>query len=374
MSRSRSRHSRAVPLTDAAAARLARGLRAIAATSYRAFDRRSDRLALTVRPRDRGPDTLPGGFVPLDSWRLVALGYRLADDGRGGLRRRAPLAVYRPRVDLPGTGRIGFECVVAYDAAARGKGHGRVNQLDARRAPDAARAAVLLHQAVEDARPEDLGTGPALPRLYWAFRPERPPAFEPSFGPGEWTAAEVRIGAFRAWPAEMLVRPPGAAAAARSIPSTASPDPWMAGDVRDAATAGADEGPAAAGSDGAGQPRSRWAQEPAAICASLGHLRGRSVPQPGLRGPAASRRADPRRRRAPRSGSSRWAVIRRAARETPPPPSSPSRARVERTRHPPRPPRPACWPRSARPAARNGGGCSDVRRGGRPCNSWRVWS
>ncbi len=193
----------------------------------------------------------------------------------GGLRRRAPLAVYRPRVDLPGTGRIGFECVVAYDAAARGRGHGRVNQLDARRGPDAARAAVLLHQAVEDARPEDLAAGPALPRLYWAFRPERPPAFEPWFGPGEWTAAEVRIGAFRAWPAEMLVRPPGQRYEVH--PVDGSPDPWMAGDVRDA-TAGADE------------VRGRWlrrggasiplAQEPAAIYASLDHLRGRSVRNP----------------------------------------------------------------------------------------------
>jgi hypothetical protein len=270
-------HDRRGLLVDGARASLAHGLQAITAISRHGYARRSGRIAVTWLFLDGGRPAAPPGFVPIEVLRLVAFGLRLAGDGRGGLWKRAPLAVYRPRVDLPGSGRVGFECVVVHDAAARGRGNGRVNQIDARRNSAAAREAVLLHQALEDTRPSDLASGPILPRIYWAFDPGRPPVFEPTNSSEEWATAEVRIGRLRAWPAEMLVRPPGRRYDVH--PVDGSPDPWAACVV--------DEQYSAAAGD---VFRGRWlrrggrsiplAQEPAAIYASLEGLIWRSVRNP----------------------------------------------------------------------------------------------
>jgi hypothetical protein len=273
------RGGRAVALTEAALDSLDRGLLAIALASPRAFARRRGRLALMVVHRDLGHDRLPHGFVPLDDLRVVALSYNLAVDRRGGAQWRAPLAVYRPRVDLPGTGHAAFECAVVYDAAARGKGHGPVNQIDPRRNPGLARAAVLLHQAVADARPDDPDEGPVLPRLYWAYRPDRPPGFEPGYAPAGWAAAEVKVGLFRAWPAELLVREPRLVHATYTVGG--DPEPLAGGDVQAA------EG--ALGRDGV---RDRWlrrgadsiplAWPPAVIYAATDGLLGRTIRNPAF--------------------------------------------------------------------------------------------
>jgi hypothetical protein len=270
-------HEPCEPREEGAKASLARGLEAIAAISRHGYARRSGRIAVTFRFLDGYRPAAPSGFVPIESLRLVAFGLRLTSNGRGGPWKRAALATFRPRVDLPGSGRVGFACVVVHDAAARGRGNGRVNQIDALRNPAAARDAVLLHQALEDARPADLASGPILPRIYWAFDAGRPPLLEPTSSPEEWADAEVRIGRFRAWPAEMLVRPPGRRYDAH--PVDGSPDPW--------AVCATDERGSSTAND---VFRGRWlrrggrsiplAQEPAAIYASLDGLVGRSVRNP----------------------------------------------------------------------------------------------
>src|SRR4051812_19016898 len=73
--------------------------------------------------------------------------------------------------------------------------------------PTACRAAVLLHQAAEDAGPAEMATGLSLPEFFFAY--ERPPVLEPTYDLDAWRAAERTIDGLVAYPAHMLARPDG---------------------------------------------------------------------------------------------------------------------------------------------------------------------
>jgi hypothetical protein len=140
-----SKCSKDTPLPDRQLVFLNDALAAVAQGSLHAHDRRLDRLILTIRPCQRGRERLPKEPVEFDAWRLLALTYRWCRRGDDGIRRRIALAFFKPIIDLPGTGRIGFRCERVFDSAARGVAHAP----DPASNPTACRAAVLLHQAAE---------------------------------------------------------------------------------------------------------------------------------------------------------------------------------------------------------------------------------
>jgi hypothetical protein len=182
------------------------------------------------------------------------------------------MGMYRPTLDLPGTGRITFECETALVVGRR---HGRPAP-DPRVNLSASRTAMLLAQAVEDVDQGALESGIQFPRFYWGFNNKRPPRPEPAIAAADWTAAEVRIGDHRAWPAEFFIR--AAEPRYEVHPLDGSPNPW------------ADEpGPIIEGTTrgswifrhGEASPR---AQQPVAVYADLASVAsGRSIRNPAWR-------------------------------------------------------------------------------------------
>src|SRR5436305_172191 len=55
-------------------------------------------------------------------FRLIALGYRWCDNGRGGMIARQPMAVYRAVADRGRAGRIRLVCQRAYDLRSPTRG------------------------------------------------------------------------------------------------------------------------------------------------------------------------------------------------------------------------------------------------------------
>lgn len=175
----------------------------IGAVGHNAHNRRSDRLATTFRPCRRNTDKLPPELREFDDCRLCALSRRFAKGSARGLRRRAPLAIYKPIIDLPGSGRISFQCERVFDAASQGTAYA----LTAAERPSAARTAVLLHQAGDDATGAELTTQINLPDFWFTFYPDSPPVFESTFTADEWVAARVDVDGAMLWPAWMFIRP-----------------------------------------------------------------------------------------------------------------------------------------------------------------------
>ncbi len=203
-------------LNDAGRRFLTAELRALAHSSALARRRGGgDRIALTFRPARQGRDGLPGGPIPLDDFRLLALSGRPGPSGDGWGRRRLVLAIYRPVLDPDGSGRVGYRCEQAFDVASpRSLYRPTLNAT-------AARAAVVLHQALADADPGDFATTPAWPRFYRGFDPGREPEPDATVTPDAWAAAEVAVGGLRAWPAEMLADRPAGPGTSRVFASLA---------------------------------------------------------------------------------------------------------------------------------------------------------
>jgi hypothetical protein len=192
-------------LPDRSLGHLLDALAAPQAAGVHAHHKRSDLLAATYRPCQRSTDRIPDERVPFDAFRLLALTHRWTEGVRGQISRKVVLAIYRPVVDLPGSGRIRFACEAALPVGAR---PARASP-DPRRNPTAARAAALMHRAIEDAGRRELTSALDLPAFYYAFRPDRPPAYEAAIPPATWAARMVRIGDLIAWPAEFFARPTG---------------------------------------------------------------------------------------------------------------------------------------------------------------------
>ena len=174
-------------------------LKAIARSSPSSLQRRADRIAVTFRPRKQGRDAIPDRPIPIEDFRLLAASYRWCDDPRRGPRWRVALASYQANLDFPGSGRVVFRCEQAWDLT---RPH---PLLYPRPNYTAIRAAVLLHQAIQDADAPDLATGPHLPEFSFGFDPDRSPTFDPIDLPAAH-AAERSIDGLRAWPAELFSR------------------------------------------------------------------------------------------------------------------------------------------------------------------------
>jgi hypothetical protein len=187
------------PLSPDARDFLTSEFRAIARTSPSSLGRRADRTAVTYRTTRPGRDAIPDCLFPIEDFRLICLSYRLSDDARRRPRWRVALGFHRPTLDFPGTGRIVFRAERAYDATApRDLIHPRANLT-------AIRAAVVLHQAIQDAEACDLDTGLSLPAFFFGFDPDRPPRFDAIELPAA-RAAERAIDGLRAWPAGLFFR------------------------------------------------------------------------------------------------------------------------------------------------------------------------
>lgn len=246
-----------------------------------AHGRWSRRMAATFTRQN----AVPASAVKFSAWDLCVLQARTCVRRDGRLARRLAMASFRPVIDLGrgedgrgvGTGRVSFVPVAAHDLAEapvqRGKKATYPAGLAAADNAKPARVAVALAQALEDADPSDLTAGLRLPSLYWLFRPEEPPVFEPAHAAEEWAEAELAIDGHRAWPAAMFARPRDARHAVH--PVDGSPDPWAAGT--------ASSGEATAGSwvlrDGVAYPS---CQLPAAVVTFLAPHLGRSVRNPAL--------------------------------------------------------------------------------------------
>jgi hypothetical protein len=246
--------------------------------SFSRHQRLTRRVALTFRATVR---PTPSGYVAYDAWRLFVLGFRWCP-APALPRSRAPLAVYRPVIDLvveddgvvTGTGRIGFRPDRVYDLVAR---YG-VRRVDPGRDLVTARLAVALARAVEDVEPYELVTCPVLPRFYWAFDRDRPPVHDPANGTADaFAAAECTIDGRRAWPAEFFVARPGTRYVLH--PVDGSPDPW--GEEAAASGMAAPEGAVRHGSwflrDGVAYPNP---QPPAAVYVDFAPFAGRRVRNP----------------------------------------------------------------------------------------------
>ena len=183
---------------SAAAARLLSSqLTSFASLPYAEHDARTELAAATfsvlVGSFAQGP------FVRFDRMRLAVLTHRWAFR-RGRLRARAPLAIYVPYLDLPGSGRVRFVLEDLCDLRDRAlpEPGGALDPLN--RFP-AAQLAVQMALAVEDAEPYELVVAPAFPRYFWAFCPGRAPAAPEGVAAHEWEAERVAIGSHLAWPA-----------------------------------------------------------------------------------------------------------------------------------------------------------------------------
>jgi hypothetical protein len=250
---------------------LAAELAALSRRSFHGHAKLVGRLAVSYRPCSRTTAALSEVRVPFDDFHLFALSHRWVDN-RGIVTPMIVMGMYRPALDLPGSGRIAFECETALVV---GRWRGRPAP-DPRVNLSASRTAMLLAQAVEDVDQVDLLPGVQLPRFYWGFDNKRPPRPEPAVAAAHWAAAEVRIGDLRAWPAEFFARPIGTRYNVH--PLDGSNDPF-----------GDELGPAEEGTtrgswilrDGVATPR---AQQPVAVYADLAHLAsGRSIRNPSWR-------------------------------------------------------------------------------------------
>jgi hypothetical protein len=206
---------------------LANALADIPRGSCHAHARRVGRMAVAFVPHGRARAALDDEAIPLGDFRLIALGFKWCDNGRGGMVARQPLAVYRAVADRGGTGRIRLVCQRAYDLRSPTRGIAP----DPLRNPRGCRDAIFLHQAVEDAMPTAFGAALAVPQFFFAYRPRRQSVFEPTFPREVWEDPKVgrRIGSMRAWPAAMFVRPRGQHFDFSPVDGT--PDPWAGGDV-----------------------------------------------------------------------------------------------------------------------------------------------
>jgi hypothetical protein len=173
--------------------------RALARTSPSSLGRRADRIAVTFRTTRPGRDAIPDHLIPIEEFRLISASYRWSPAARGGPRWRMALGVHKPTLDFPGSGRVVFRAERAHDATTpRDLIHPRANYT-------AIRAAVVLHQAIQDADARDLDTGLRLPGFYFAFDPRRSPRFDPIDLPAA-EAGEQIIDGLRAWPAGLFFR------------------------------------------------------------------------------------------------------------------------------------------------------------------------
>jgi hypothetical protein len=185
-------------LSTAGREHLASELRAIAGSAS-ALRRRSARLAVTFRPRRQGRDALPDRPIPIDDLLLLALSYRLCERPRRSPRWMAILGIYGAALDFPGTGRVAFRCEQAVDVADPR------TPILTRPNFTAMRSAVVLDQAIRDAGDREPAPRPRLPRIYFGFAPDRPPALDPT-ALAAAEAAELTIDGLRAWPAELFRR------------------------------------------------------------------------------------------------------------------------------------------------------------------------
>lgn len=254
-------------------------LAALAGDPVRRHLARAGSLAVTYGTRHPG-QVVDDAALPFNDVQLLALSSRVceagalagcaSDAGRDvGYRSRIPLATYRPRVDLPGTGRITFAPEAVFDLRVRDGGRS-VRKLTSARSARTAAAAVAMIHAVDDAEPGDRAPDVQVPRFYWAFWPSAAPTFEAAHTREAWAAAEVRIGAMRAWPAEMFARGVSERHAVHPVDGTPAPE--------------SDGAPGAeAGSwccrGGVWYPK---AQEPDRIYAYLSPMRGRRLRNPAF--------------------------------------------------------------------------------------------
>jgi hypothetical protein len=128
---------------------------------------------------------------------MLALSYPRDHRGLRGPRRRVELGIYRATLDFPGSGRVVFRRERSFDLTApHALIRPRVNAT-------AIRAAVVLHQAVEDAGPGDVAPRLALPRFEYGFDPGRTPEFAPAGAAAPGDGRE--IDGLRAWPAGLFL-------------------------------------------------------------------------------------------------------------------------------------------------------------------------
>lgn len=181
-----------VRMTEGGAAALARAAESVRVRTLRAYPGRRNKMAVTFRSCRSRTDQMPTHCVAFDTFRMVVLACRFCDSN-GRVRARAPLATYRPAIDLPGTGRVFFTRETLSDATVN---TGGVRQT---------RTVVLLDRASTSRRCPGESTV-TMPEFFWAFRHDTPIEFESTYTRKEWASAEVRIGDMRAWPADMFAR------------------------------------------------------------------------------------------------------------------------------------------------------------------------
>jgi hypothetical protein len=163
--------------------------------------RRLSRTAITFRPWKKGRDAIPDHPIPLDGFKLIAIGYGWSS-GRRGPRPSLTLGIYRASFDGSAAVPIRFRAEEVHDLVHRR------SLTDPQPNATAIRSAVLLHQAVEDGDPGDFGPGLDWPRFFYGFEPAREPEFGAAAEAGA-KASERSIEGLRAWPAELFVRSGG---------------------------------------------------------------------------------------------------------------------------------------------------------------------
>ena len=141
------------------------------------------------------------------------------------------MGVYRPTIDLPGTGRITLVRERMVDLTARGK----PDSLDPASRPADARAAVLLHQAVMDAADRELSDTLDLPEVSFLYPTCQRSVLEPTFPLDAWHSVRAEIDGHVAYPAWMLSRPMGRAWDGHPVDGSAPPpenDEVVEGSIR----------------------------------------------------------------------------------------------------------------------------------------------
>ena len=220
------------------------------------------RVVLTYRPRDRSRDDLPARPIALDALRLFTMTSRQGTGRHGPSRSQVVLAVYKPTIDLPGSGRIRFVPVRVEDVADSPLSGGPED-----------RTVAVLHQALGD--PEQGVGNPFVifPQIYYAYARRRPPVAEPMVPRPVWEAAEVDLYGYRAWPAELLARPEGLRFTVHPVHGRSRP--WS----RTRAIA---EGTILDDWIMRGGVPTPMAQEPEAVFVAVDHLRGRRMANPAV--------------------------------------------------------------------------------------------